>query len=121
MLPRLEWFDNSFPRNEVKFEKQISEKQDARQREQQEWDNEYNQQGFAQKPDHGSPGGRAAGRASRDRDSKTRERERDPKSRDRESKSRDRRSRSRGRRSRSKDRKSRHRSRSRDKSRDRRD
>ena len=28
----------------------------------------------SQKPDHGSPGGRSAGRASRDRDSKTRER-----------------------------------------------
>ena len=27
-----------------------------------------------QKPDHGSPGGRSAGRASRDRDSRTRER-----------------------------------------------
>merc|ERR1719219_2826614 len=143
MLTRLEWFDTRFPRIAVNFEKQIRENLDARQREQQEWDNEYNnQQRFAQKPDHGSPGGRSAGRASRDRDSKTRERERDPKSRDRESKprdrrsrsrdrrsrskhrksrSRDRRSRSRDRRSRSRDRKSRHRSRSRDKSRDRRD
>jgi len=119
MLTRLEWFDTRFPRIAVNFEKQIRENLDARQREQQEWDNEYNQQGFAQKPDHGSPGGRSAGRASRDRDSKTRERERDPKSRDRESKPRDRRSRSRDRRSRSKHRKSRSRDR-RSRSRDRR-
>jgi len=150
MLTRLEWFDTRFPRIAVNFEKQIRDNLEARQREQQEWDKEYNQEGFAQKPDQGSPGGRSAGRASRDRDSKTRERDqRDPKSKDRESKPRDRRSRSRDRRSRSKhrksrsrdrrsrsrdrksrskdrrsrskDRKSRHRSRSRDKSRDRRD
>jgi len=150
MLTRLEWFDTRFPRIAVNFEKQIRDNLEARQREQQEWDKEYNQDGFAQKPDQGSPGGRSAGRASRDRDSKTRERDqRDPKSKDRESKPRDRRSRSRDRRSRSKhrksrsrdrrsrsrdrksrskdrrsrskDRKSRHRSRSRDKSRDRRD
>merc|ERR1712038_1784960 len=120
MLTRLEWFDTRFPRIAVNFEKQIRENLDARQREQQEWDNEYNQQGFAQKPDHGSPGGRSAGRASRDRDSRTREREqRDPKSRDRESKPRDKRSRSRDRRSRSKHRKSRSRER-RSRSRDRR-
>jgi len=147
MLTRLEWFDTRFPRIAVNFEKQIRENLEARQREQQEWDN---QQGFAQKPDHGSPGGRSAGRASRDRDSRTREREqrdqnskdreskprdrrsrsrdrrsrskhRKSRSRDRRSRSRDRRSRSRDRKSRSKDRKSRHRSRSRDKSRDRRD
>jgi len=53
------------------FQKQIRENLEARQREQQEWDN---QQGFAEKPDHGSPGGRSAGRASRDRDSRTKER-----------------------------------------------
>merc|ERR550517_732175 len=116
MLTRLEWFDTRFPRIAVNFEKQIRENLEARQREQQEWDN---QQGFAQKPDHGSPGGRSAGRASRDIDSRTREREqRDPKSRDRESKPRDKRSRSRDRRSRSKHRKSRSRER-RSKSRDR--
>ena len=131
------------------FQKQIRENLEARQREQQEWDN---QQGFAevektgvshnfsifplQKPDHGSPGGRSAGRASRDRDSRTKERfvhaflkvqpqlfnfreQRDPKSKDRESKPRDKRSRSRDRRSRSKHRKSRSRER-RSRSRDRR-
>merc|ERR1719490_235934 len=117
MLTRLEWFDTRFPRIAVNFEKQIRENLEARQREQQEWDN---QQGFAEKPDHGSPGGRSAGRASRDRDSRTKEREqRDPKSKDRESKPRDKRSRSRDRRSRSKHRKSRSRER-RSRSRDRR-
>ena len=79
----------------VCLQKQIRDNLEARQREQQEWDKEYNQQGFTevqnkgetncpfqpifeafelQKPDQGSPGGRSAGRASRDRDSKTRER-----------------------------------------------
>merc|ERR1712203_193555 len=117
MLTRLEWFDTRFPRIAVNFEKQIRENLEARQREQQEWDN---QQGFAQKPDHGSPGGRSAGRASRDRDSRTREREqRDPKSKDRESKPKDRRSRSKHRKSRSRDRRSRSRDR-RSRSRDRR-
>merc|ERR1719210_2910473 len=110
MLTRLEWFDTRFPRIAVNYEKQIRDNLEARQREQQEWENE---QGFGQQTQQrGSPGGRSAGRASRDRDSKTRERDRD---------SRTRKSRSRDRRSRSKDRKSRHRSRSRDKSRDRRD
>lgn len=118
MLTRLEWFDTRFPRIAVNFEKQIRENLEARQREQQEWEKE---QGFAQqKPDHSSPGGRSAGRASRDRDSRTREREqRDQKSKDRESKPKDRRSRSRDRRSRSKHRKSRSRDR-RSRSRDRR-
>jgi len=117
MLTRLEWFDTRFPRIAVNYEKQIRDNLEARQREQQEWENE---QGFGQQTQQrGSPGGRSAGRASRDRDSKTRERDRDSRTRDRESKPRDKRSRSRDRRSRSKHRKSRSRDR-RSRSRDRR-
>merc|ERR1712203_41768 len=44
MLTRLEWFDTRFPRIAVNYEKQIRDNLEARQREQQEWENE---QGFA--------------------------------------------------------------------------